>query len=97
MTVLATLVFLVNNVLGAYLFVLIARVVLSWLIGFGVLNGANGLVSGVHEIAAAVVDPALAKMKKVLPFLVVGPLDLSPVALYFLIQALQIVLIGLVL
>lgn len=97
MTILASLIFLINNILGAYLFVLIARVVLSWLIGFGVLNDSNKLVAIIHDAAAALIDPVLNKLKSVLPFLAVGPLDLSPVVLYVLIQVIQIVLIGIVL
>ncbi len=97
MSIVASLVFLVNNILGAYLFVLIARVVLSWLIGFNVLNPSNKLVAIVHDAAAALIDPVLAKIRKVLPFLVIGSIDLSPVVLYFVVQVVQIVLVGMVL
>lgn len=93
---LTSLVVLINNAIGAYIFVLIARVVLSWLIGFGILNESNKLVSVIHTAAAALIDPVLDFLKKHVPFLVVGAVDLSPVALYLLAQVVQIGLLSLV-
>ena len=96
MTTVAAIVFLINNILGMYIFVLMARIILSWLLGFGILNSSNKFVALIHNASAAMVDPVLAKIRKVLPFLVVGGMDLSPIVLYFLIQVVQIVLIGIV-
>lgn len=90
------LVVLLNNAIGGYIFVLVARIVLSWLIGFHVLNSSNKLVSLIDGIAGALVDPVLAFLRSHMPFLVIGSFDLSAIVLYFLLQVVQLGLLSLV-
>jgi len=96
MTFLSGLILLVNNVLGFYLTLIVARVVLTWLINLKILNGSNKLVGLVDSIAGALVDPAMNLLKKYMPFLVIGSIDISPVVLYILVEVVQIGLISLV-
>lgn len=94
---LTSLVILTNNLLGFYLTLIFARVIMSLLVNFGILNGKNTIVSFVHDATAALVDPVTDRLTKLLPFLVFGSVDLSPVALYFIVQILQTVLLSSVL
>lgn len=96
MTFATGLVFLINNLIGAYVYVLIAYVILSWLIGFGVVNSRNPVVAFVNQITDALVEPVVSKLRKLMPFLVVGPIDLSVIALFFILQVVQLGLITLV-
>lgn len=94
---LTTLVVLLNNLLGAYLTLIFARVVMSILVDFKILNGANAVVAFIHDATAALVDPVTSKLTSLMPFLVFGSVDLSPVALYILVQIVQALLLSLVL
>lgn len=96
MVFLKGLVLIVNNVLGFYLTLIVARVILSWLINLGILNGSNKLVALVDSVAGSLVDPAMDFLKKYMPFLVIGTIDISPVVLYILVEVLQVGLISLV-
>lgn len=96
MVFLKGLVLLINNALGLYLTLIIARVIISWLINFSILNPSNKIVSVIDEVIGALVDPVLNLLKEYLPFLVIGSIDVSPVVLYFLVQIVQLGLISLV-
>lgn len=67
-------------VLDLYWWVLIAMIVLSWLISFGVVNTRNQFVATVHRIVTALTDPLLRPIRRIVPS--VGGLDLSPIILF---------------
>lgn len=77
---------LINTLLNIYFWILIASVVMSWLLAFGVVNTSNQFVSSLSEFLFRVTEPALAPIRKRLPDL--GGLDISPIililALYFI-------------
>jgi YggT family protein len=96
MVFLKGLVLLVNNALGFYLTLIFARVIVSLLINFGILNPNNTVVNIVDKFTGAIVDPVLNLLKKYLPFLVIGSIDISPIVLYLLVEVVQLGLISLV-
>ncbi len=63
-------------ILQLYQYVLIAAVIASWLVGFGVINTYNPFARTVLRILHALTEPVLAPIRRVLPSL--GGLDLSP-------------------
>jgi len=77
---------LVNGVFRLYTFVIIAAVVSSWLIAFGVLNTANHLVRQIVRVLYALTEPLFRQVRRVIP--PIGGLDLSPIivllGIYFL-------------
>ncbi len=77
----------IDLVLTLYIWVLIIGAVLSWLVGFGIVNTYNRFVQKVMDICARLTEPALRPIRRVLP--VIGGLDLSPLALIFIIMFLQ--------
>ena len=96
MVFLKGLVLLLNNALGYYLTLIIARVIVSWLINLGVLNPNNTVVNLVDKMSGALVDPVLDTLKRHLPFLVIGAIDISPIVLYIAVEVVQLGLISLV-
>ena len=76
----AALFWLVDQIIGIYIWVLIAAAVFSMLTAFGVLDTRNRLVW--------ITEPALAPIRRFLPSL--GGIDISPVILILVLQALRI-------
>jgi YggT family protein len=62
-----------------YEYIVIASVVLSWLIGFQVINLHNPLVRSLWQFVGAVTDPFLKPIRRLLPDL--GGIDISPIIL----------------
>lgn len=78
---------LLQTILGLYLWVVIASAVLSWLVAFDVINLRNRLVATIYDTCERLTVPALNPIRRVIPNL--GGVDLSPVVLIIGIQFLQ--------
>lgn len=80
------LVYLVVMLISLFDWVLLIYIVMSWLIGFGILNQYQPVVRKVYKVLGQLVEPALSRIRRYLPDF--GGIDLSPVvlllALYFL-------------
>lgn len=85
---------LLNTVLGFYLWVVIAGAVMSWLVAFDVINLRNRFVATIYDTCERLTTPALKPIRKVIPNL--GGVDLSPVALIIGIQFLQLFAVPLI-
>jgi YggT family protein len=85
------LVLVLNELLEIYKWVVIVWVVLSWLISFNVVNTRNRFVYVVSDVLYRVTEPALRPIRRILPN--VGGLDLSPLALFFIIYLIQLYVI----
>ena len=70
-------------VISAYIWVLIAAAVLSWLLAFGIVNRHNAVVSGVGRFCYALTEPVLRPIRRIIPL--VGGVDLSPLVLILLL------------
>lgn len=75
-----------------YIYIVFAAVILSWLISFGVVNPYSSFVRALAQALAAVTEPLLRPIRRVLPDL--GPIDISPLILVLGCIAIQVVLIG---
>ena len=75
--------YLVLQLLKLYSYVVIANVIISWLIGFNILNTQNRFVYSILEFSYRLTDPILNKIRRFLPNL--GSLDISPIILLLLI------------
>ena len=87
------LIFIVANVTELYIWIIIINVVLSWLIGFNVINPYNPFVRAIHTFCYRVTEPFLGPIRRMLPDL--GGLDVSPVILLIAVGALRVLLINL--
>ncbi len=97
-TILIPLLTVIDVALSLYMWAVIISVVLSWLVAFNVINTYNQFVSMVMSSLGQIVEPALRRIRQVLP--IFGGLDLSPIvlllAIYFIRQVLFQVRIGLI-
>lgn len=69
-----------------YTFIVIARALVSWVNP----DPYNPIVRFLHSAT----DPALYRLRRLLPFLQVGSFDLSPIALLILLSVVQQVLVS---
>jgi YggT family protein len=81
---------LIDQVIGLYVWVLIIAAVFSMLTAFNVLDSRNRLVWSVGDFLWRVTDPVLRPIRRFLPDL--NGIDLSPLVLILLLQALRIFL-----
>ncbi len=73
-------------------YVIIAHVIMSWLIGFNVLNTRQPLVWQIWNGLERLLEPLYRPIRRVLPDL--GGLDLTPLVALLVLYALRIVLIN---
>jgi len=71
--------------------IVLAHVIMSWLIGFNVLNRNQPIVWNVWTGLNRVLEPIYGPIRRVLPDM--GGLDLSPLVLIVILYALQTILI----
>ena len=79
-----SLLILFDNLISFFIWILIINVVLSWLIGFRILNAQNKLVYLVYEFSYKITAPPLNIIRRYLPNF--GSIDISPVLLIFLLH-----------
>jgi YggT family protein len=84
------LIWLIDTVFGLYTFVIIAAVVSSWLIAFGVLNTANHFVRQIVQVLYALTEPVFRQVRRIIP--PIAGLDLSPIVVLIAIQFLNYLL-----
>ncbi len=70
---------LIDQVIGIYIIVVVGQVILSWLVSFKVVNTSNRFVYMVGDFLYRATEPALKPIRRVMPNL--GGLDISPVIL----------------
>ena len=75
-----------------YVYIVIASVILSWLMAFGVVNPYNPTVRAIWQGLNAVTEPLLRPIRNMLPNM--GAIDLSPVLLLLLCFFVQSVVLG---
>ena len=78
-----SLLILLDNLISFFIWILIINVVLSWLIGFNILNAQNKLVYLIYEFSYKITAPPLNLIRRYLPNF--GSIDISPVLLIFLL------------
>ena len=70
---------LISEVIWIYIYVVIAAVIMSWLVGLNVVNSRNDLVRSIGNFLYQVTEPALAPIRNLLPNM--GGIDFSPMIL----------------
>ncbi|MAJ23427.1 MAG: hypothetical protein CMI75_06560 [Candidatus Pelagibacter sp.] len=82
-----SLLFLIDNIVSIYVWVLIINAILSWLVAFNVINIQNRFVYSILDVTYKLTDPILNKIRNFLPNL--GPVDISPLVLILLLMFLR--------
>lgn len=75
---------LIDTVVGIYIFMLIASAILSWLVAFNVINTSNRFVCLVGDFLYRVTEPVLRPIRRIMPDL--GGIDISPIILILILQ-----------
>ena len=78
---------LIIVVLDLYTYIIIAAVIVSWLVGFGVINTYNQIARVVVRVLHALTEPVFGPIRRILPAM--GGLDLSPLVALLLIFFIQ--------
>lgn len=72
---------LINFILGAYMWVIVARAIISWVSP----DPYNPIVRFLHDVT----DPLLNRIRRIIPFSSAGGIDFSPMILILAILFLQ--------
>lgn len=80
--------YIFNAAIQLYILVVFVTVIMSWLIGFNVINRHNKFVDAVWRTCLGLTEPLLRPIRNMLPSL--GGIDISPIVLLIGLNALQI-------
>ncbi|MGB4865943.1 MAG: YggT family protein [Hyphomicrobium sp.] len=69
----------ISYLIELYTYVIIAGVIMSWLMAFGVINAYNPMVRSIWQGLNAVTEPLLAPIRNMMPNM--GGIDISPIIL----------------
>jgi YggT family protein len=83
------LLFIINSLIDLVVFIVLANAVVSWLVVFDVLNIRNPQIGQIVRALDSMTRPLLAPIRRFVPNL--GGVDISPVILFILLQAIKIV------
>ncbi len=84
-------IWLILTILDIYFWVILITVIMSWLIGFNVINGSNPYVRQISYALHRVTEPLLGPIRRMLPDL--GGIDISPIILLLALQFLRYLII----
>jgi YggT family protein len=84
----SALMFLFDSIIGLIVLVVIVNAIISWLVAFDVINLRNPTVGRIVRALDAATEPLLRPIRRFIPNL--GGLDISPIVLILLLQALKI-------
>ncbi len=85
--ILSGFLFLLSKIVGYYIWIIIAGVILSWLTAFNVVNRSNRFVHVLGDFIFRITEPALRPIRNILPNL--GGIDISPVILILILLTVQ--------
>ena len=74
-----SILYLFNDVVKLYIWVLVINAAASWLVAFNVINTSNRFVYSVLEISHKLTNPPLRLIRSFMPNL--GTVDISPIVL----------------
>src|SRR3990167_4795783 len=91
--ILIPLLSIINYIIGIYIWIVIAHVIMSWLANFNVINANNNFIILFRQFLFRFTEPVLSLIRRFLPF--IGGVDFSPVAWIFILWFFQVVIIEL--
>ena len=74
---------LFNNIVDFFIWAIILSALMSWLIGFNIININNKLIYIMADFLNRLTEPFLSPIRRILPYF--GGIDLSPVILILLL------------
>ncbi|HEX3810379.1 MAG TPA: YggT family protein [Rhizomicrobium sp.] len=85
------IIWLILTLIDLYTWIIIAAVIASWLLAFGVVNAHNHIVRVVLQGLSALTDPVFRQVRRVIPAF--GGIDISPVIVLIALQFLRYVIV----
>lgn len=82
--------FLILTAIGIFKFLIIAYVIVSLLVSFGIINTYNRIVATIADVLYKICEPLLRPVRNLLPAM--GGIDLSPLIILVALQALEILI-----
>jgi YggT family protein len=79
--------FIIDQLLNLIVLIVVVYAIMSWLIGFQVVNTRNPFVSRLTRALEAIVNPLLSPFRRLLPAM--AGLDFSPVILLIVVIGVQ--------
>jgi len=79
--------FILYQLIRIFIWAVVIHVILSWLIGFGVINRHNRFADAVWRALTALTEPVMGPVRRVIP--PIGGLDLSPLVVIIGLQAIN--------
>lgn len=86
------LAFIRDYIVGLYIYIIFASVIMSWLVAFGIINNSNKFVYSLQNGLHALTEPVYAPIRRWLPDL--GGIDISPIIVLLGCMFLQNVVIS---
>ena len=80
-------IWLILELITIYTYVVIAAVIVSWLIAFGVLNTYNSFARSIVTFLDAATEPVFRQVRKIIP--PIGGLDIAPLIVLIGLQFLS--------
>ena len=74
---------LFNTIVGFFIWAIILSALISWLIGFNIVNINNKLIYIIADFLNRLTEPFLSPIRRILPYL--GGIDVSPIVLILLL------------
>lgn len=81
--ILEVIIFLLN----AYIYIIIAAVIVSWLIAFNVINTRNQIVAMIVDFLYRITEPVFRPIRQLMPNL--GGIDFSPLIVLLIIYVIE--------
>ena len=75
---------LILTIINIYFWIILAMVIMSWLIAFGIVNRSNPYVRQIGQALERLTEPLLRPIRRLLPDL--GGIDISPIILLIAMQ-----------
>jgi YggT family protein len=85
-------IWLINTIFNLVFWLVLATVIISWLMQFGIVDGRNQYVKQINYMLARLTEPLLRPIRRILPDL--GGIDLSPVVLLLGLEFIRQLVIG---
>ncbi|MFV0492945.1 MAG: YggT family protein [Pseudorhodobacter sp.] len=79
-------------ILDVVQFIIIAHIIMSWLVNFGVLNARQQFVGQIWYGLNALLEPVYGRIRSFLPYM--GGLDLAPLIVLLGVYVLRIILVN---
>jgi len=84
------LIYILNSLIDLIVFIVVVNAIVSWLVAFDVLNIRNPQIGRIVRMLDGITRPILRPIQRMMPNL--GGIDISPIILFILLQAVKIVI-----